>query len=132
MMFIFHENDDLHQPSSTLSSQLEFRSCPGQDNFINCGRFSVGVFLHLLANLEVESNTFNQANVSHLRNLLGCFLHNRSRKVPSFLIRNCFPRLKGTSILTHDGIEVVDGASPTGGADAARMSTTTSASAPGT
>jgi len=131
MMFVFHENEDLHQPSSTLSSQLEFWSCPGQDNFFDCGLFSVGVVLHLLANLEVESNTFNQANVSHLRNLLGCFLHNRSRKVPSSLIRNCFPRLKGTSILGHDGIEEVDGASPTV-ADAARMSTSTSASAPGT
>jgi hypothetical protein len=132
MMFIFHENEDLHQPSSTLSSQLEFRSCPGQDNFIDCGLFSVGVVFHLLANLEVESNTFNQANVSHLRNLLGCSLHNRSRNFPSSLIRNCFPRLnKGANILTQDGIEEVDGASPTG-ADAARMSTTTSASAPGT
>jgi hypothetical protein len=131
MMFVFHENEDLHQPSSTLSSQLEFRSCPGQDNFIDCGLFSVGVVLHLLANLEVESNTFNQANVSHLRNLLGCFLHNRSRKVPSSLIRNCFPRLKGTSILGQDGIEEVDGASPTG-ADAARMRPSTSASASGT
>jgi hypothetical protein len=69
MMFIFRENEDLHQPSSTLSSQLEFLSCPGQDNFINYGLFSVGVVLHLLANLEVESNTFNQANVCHLRNL---------------------------------------------------------------
>jgi hypothetical protein len=81
MMFIFRENEDLHQPSSTFSSQLEFLSCPGQDNFINYGLFSVGVVLHLHANLEVESNTFNQANVCHLRNLLGCFLHNRSRKV---------------------------------------------------
>ena len=47
MMFVFHENKDLHQPSSTL--------------FIDCGLFSVGVVLHLVANLEVESNTFNQA-----------------------------------------------------------------------
>jgi hypothetical protein len=80
MMFIFHENEDLHQPSSTLSSQLQSRSCPGQDNFIACGLFSDGVVLHLLANLEVEPNTFNQANVSHLQNLLGCSLYNRSHQ----------------------------------------------------
>ena len=69
--FIFHENEELHkQPSSsTLSNKVEFRPCPGQANNVDCGLFSVGVVLHLLANLEVESSTFNQANVSHLRNL---------------------------------------------------------------
>ncbi len=115
-----------------MLSQLEFQSCPGQDIFITCGLFSVGVILHLIANLEVESSTFNQANISHLQNLLGCFLHNRSIKVPSSLIRDCFLCLKGTTIVGQDGIEEVDVASPTG-ADTARMSTSTrSASAPGT
>jgi hypothetical protein len=137
MMLIFHNKENLHQPSSTRSSQLDFWSCPGQDNSIDCGLFSVGVVLHLLANLDVESNTFNQANVSHLQNFLACFLHSRSRKLPSSLIHNCSPRLKGTSILGLDGIEEGDGASPTD-ADAARTitststSTSTNASAPGT
>ena len=127
--FIFHENEKLHrQPSSsTLSNKLEFRPCPGQANAVDCGLFSVGVVLHLLANVEIESNTFNQANVSHLRNLLGCFLHNRSKKVPSSLIRNCFPHLKGTSILHQVGIEEVDVTSPT-----TSTAATTSASAGGT
>jgi hypothetical protein len=126
MMFVFHENEEFHQPSSTLSSQLEFWSCPGQDNFIDCGLFSVGVVLHLLAHLEVESNAFKQAIISHLRNLFGCFPQQEQKG------SNCIPCLvKGTSILGQDGIEEVDGASPTG-ADAARLSTSTSASAPGT
>ena len=107
--FIYHDQEDLHQPSTSLLSQLEFCPCPGQTNVIDCGLFSVGVVLHLLARKDVTSDTFKQADVSHLRNLLGCFLHSRKRKIPSSVIRNSFPCLKGTSILDTDGIEEVDG-----------------------
>jgi hypothetical protein len=56
----------------------------------------------------------------------------QEKKVSKFPHPHLLFCLKGTSsILTHDGIDKVDGDSPTG-ADAARMSTTTSASAPET
>ena len=97
-----------------MLSLLEVSPCPQQRNGIDCGLFTIGVVLHLLGKLHVTPKTFKDQHVSHLRKVLGTFLasamtgHKQKKvTIPSALIRDCFPSLKGTTIVGECGVELL-------------------------
>jgi hypothetical protein len=115
--FVLHDRKQLQQPTSHLWSLLEVLPCPQQRNGIDCGLFAVGVVLHLLANVHIDTETFKDHHISNLRKELAAYLSSakghKKRSIPSALVRNCFPCLKGTTIVGECGVEVLNSNSTT-------------------
>ncbi len=91
---------------------IAFHQCPGQYNGINCGLFCIAVVLHLLDFKTVTEDNFN-FNFNHcilLRSKLAAHFNRKNddaNEQTSQVVRDCFPELKGTTILSSYGVEVV-------------------------
>ena len=100
-----------------LNEEVVYYDCPRQRNGIDCGLFAVGVVLHLIEGKAIDSDTFSPKDIHQLRlNLSNHFsqanddlptsdrvLHQQTSRV----VRDCFPQLKGTTILSVHGVEEV-------------------------
>jgi hypothetical protein len=115
--FVHHDQKQLPQPTSHLWSLLEVLPCPEQRNGIDWDLFAVGVVLHLLANVHIDTKTFKDHHISNLRKELAAYLSSakghKKRSIPSALVRNCFPCLKGTMIVGKCSVEVLNSNSTT-------------------
>jgi len=101
----------------TLLELVEFDECPPQTNGHDCGLFAVAVVLHLVEGKEVNSQTLRQSDTTiHRKRLAEVFLSDHrvweSREsfettTVSAIVRNCFPALRGTSIVDIFGVETI-------------------------
>jgi hypothetical protein len=100
-----------------LLELVEFDECPPQTNGHDCGLFAVAVVLHLVEGKEVNSQTFRQLDITILRKRLEeVFLSDHrvwelrelfETTTVSAIVRNCFPALRGTSIVDIFGVETI-------------------------
>jgi hypothetical protein len=97
-----------------LLEVIEFDDCPSQTNGHNCGLFAVAVVLHLVEGKEVNSQTFRQSDITkRWKKLAEVLASNHSvqelsgSKTVSEIICNCFPALRGTSIVDSFGVETI-------------------------
>ena len=82
---------------------FEQLSTPQQSNFHDCSLFMVSVVLHLLSNVDLKADTFNQGHISLLYQTISNIFANASKKknphydslkhMPADVIYNCFPSL---------------------------------------
>jgi Ulp1 family protease len=60
--FVLHKHE--HTPwvhsNAELLKKVSYHECPSQQNSIDCGLFCVGVVLHLMDGINVNSTTFSQ------------------------------------------------------------------------
>ena len=98
-----------HQQIYLLNRMIGFHQCPGQYNDIDCGLFCIAVVLHLLNDKPVTEGTFNFNHCILLRSKLAAHFNrdNGAYEQTSQVVRDCFPQLKGTSILSSYGVKVV-------------------------
>jgi hypothetical protein len=112
--FVLHRDahQHLHRPSIEVFEKVRYHSCPAQRNGIDCGLFCVGIVLHILDRKTVDSNTFTYHNVTELSFKLSTHFtqdDNEPNHQPttSQVVRDCFPKLQGTSIVSEYGVEDV-------------------------
>jgi hypothetical protein len=89
---------------------IGFHQCPGQYNGIDCGLFCIAVVLHLLDFKTVTEDTFNFNHCILLRSKLAAHFNRKNddaNEQTSQVVQDCFPELKGTTILSSYGVEVV-------------------------
>ena len=110
--FVLHD-DELKArrvDNETFLRRLKYAECPAQLNGYDCGLFAVGVVLHLVEGKDVASTTFNQQQISGLRVKLASYFSaalGNELNTASQVVRNCFPQLRGSSILDSTGLEVI-------------------------
>ena len=111
--FVLHkpEHDHLQRTHFEVFEKLGYQECPPQNNGIDCGLFCVGVLLHLLDGKTVARNTFSHKHVAEVRLKLGEHFNGarqtRNNASVSKVIRDCFPKLQGTTIASEYGVEDV-------------------------
>ena len=118
----FFNNFALHKREHTLwvhsnaelLKKVSYHKCPSQLNGIDCGLFCVGVVLHLLDGINVDSTTFSHQDCSPLRLRLSThFLHiihhpdNKDviNQTTCQVVCDSFPLLQGTTIAISYGVE---------------------------
>jgi hypothetical protein len=110
--FVLHkpEHEHLQREYHEVFDKLQYQECPKQINGIDCGLFCVGVTLHILVGETTDRDTFSQEHITELRLKLGA-RHNRTNKTnhqpTSKVVRDCFPSLRGTTILSEHCVEDV-------------------------
>jgi hypothetical protein len=92
-----------------LNNMIGYHQCPGQYNDINCGLFCIAVVLYLLDDKPVTGGTFNFKHCISLRSKLTAHFirNNGANEQTSQIVKDCFPQLKGASILSSYGVKVV-------------------------
>lgn len=124
----------LHQSTSKLIERVQYHECPAQRNGIDCGLFCIGVVLHLLDGKIVNNDTFNHQQCHRLRMKLSThFTHvvhypddrDAIHQQTSQVVRDCFPQLRGTSIVSAYGVEEVHQSTAFGGSTSATTTITT-------
>jgi hypothetical protein len=82
--------------------------------FYPCISFAVAVVLHLVEGKEVNVQTFTQSDITKLRKKLAKVLASNhsvqelaGSKTVSEIVRDCFPALRGTSIVDTFGVETI-------------------------
>jgi hypothetical protein len=112
--FVLHDKNKFNYitpptDDDLLNHMIGFHQCPGQYNDIDCGLFCIAVVLHLLDDKPVTEGTFNFNHCILLRSKLAAHFNrdNGAYEQTSQVVRDCFPQLKGTSILSSYGVEVV-------------------------
>jgi len=115
--FVLHrpEHNHLQRAHYEVLEKLKYQECPQQLNGIDCGLFCVGVVLHILDGKTIDRDAFSKEHVTELRfklgnHFMGC-QHNRSNEPnhepTSKVVRDCFPSLRGTTIVSEYGVEDV-------------------------
>ncbi|KAI2492021.1 hypothetical protein MHU86_22546 [Fragilaria crotonensis] len=115
--FVLHrpEHNHLQRAHYEVLEKLKYQECPQQLNGIDCGLFCVGVVLHILDGKTIDRDAFSKEHVTELRFKLGNHFmgsqHNRSNEPnhepTSKVVRDCFPSLRGTTIVSEYGVEDV-------------------------
>jgi hypothetical protein len=92
-----------------LIDRVHYCDCPIQKNGFDCGLFAVGVVLHLIEGIDVTRETFRQQDITNLRSTLVTVFGGDGADLgtTSQVVRDCFPQLRGSSILDSFGLEVV-------------------------
>jgi hypothetical protein len=111
--FVSHKekHEHLQLLHHEVFKELGYEECPPQNNGIDCGLFCAVVLLHLLDRKTVDRDTFSHHHVTELRfTLAEHFMAARlypSNKPTSKVIRDCFPKLRGTTIASEYGVKDV-------------------------
>ena len=100
--------------NAELLKKVSYHECPSQLNGIDCGLFCVGVVLHLLDGINVNSTTFSHHDCSRLMFRLSThFLHithhpedkDVINQTTCHVVRDSFPLLLGTTTASSYGVE---------------------------
>ena len=109
--FVLYDDNkykSIRRPSTAdLLADICFHHCPSQYNNIDCGLFCVAVVLHVLDEKPITKDTFNFNHCILLRSKLAAHFKHGGAEQTSQVVRDCFPELKGTTILSNYGVEVV-------------------------
>ena len=116
--FVLHKSEHTHwvHSNAELLKKVSYHECPSQLNGIDCGLFCVGVVLHLLDGINVNSTTFSHHDCSRLRFRLSTHFshiiyHPEDKDVINQttcqVVHDSFPLLLGTTIASSYGVEDV-------------------------
>ena len=109
--FILHDKQHKHlrDTDEALIQRVQYGDCPIQENGFDCGLFAVGIILHVIEGKRINTETFKQQHVTNLRSRLATVFAGDSTELgtTSQVVRECFPQLRGSSILDSFGLEVV-------------------------
>ncbi len=109
------KHNHLQRGHHEVFDKLHYQECPHQINGIVCGLFCAGIVLHILVGKTIDRDTFSQEHVTELRSKLGDHFmgagHNQTNKTnhqpTNKVVRDCFPSLRGTTIMSEHGVEDV-------------------------
>ncbi len=92
-----------------LIHMMGYHQCPGHYIDINCGLFCTAVVVHPLDDKPMTEGTFNFNHCILLQSKLAAHFYrvNGAYEQTSQVVQDCFPQLKGTNILSSNGVEVV-------------------------
>ena len=128
--FVLHEKKYhlLHQHHNNVLNRVTYGHCPVQTNGYDCGLFAVIVVLHLVEGTRLNTDTFDQKDISNLRSKLctvfGLNVEHSAElayKTTSEVVRNCFPALRGSSIIDTAGVEMLPPVLPPAAASARKI-----------
>ncbi|KAI2505724.1 hypothetical protein MHU86_8686 [Fragilaria crotonensis] len=104
------EHEHLRLTDEALFKRVEYGECPRQFNGFDCGLFAVGIVLHLVEGKVITMETFTQQDITGLRAKLTAVFGGEGTGLgtTSQVVRACFPKLNGSSILDTFGVEVLD------------------------
>ena len=104
------EHEHLRLTDEALLKRVEYGECPRQLNGFDCGLFAVGIVLHLVEGKVITMETFTQQDITGLRAKLTAVFGGEGTGLgtTSQVVRACFPKLNGSSILDTFGVEVLD------------------------
>ena len=108
--FILHEKkyQRVGQSDTDVLQRAHYKACPLQRNGFDCGIFAVGATLHLAERISLTSKSFSQTHVTKARSELAKTFAKSGALMASSVSRDCFPLLRGRSIVDHAmGFEVI-------------------------
>ena len=108
--FILHEKKHLRvrQSNTDALRQVHYKAGPRQKNNYDCGIFAVASTLHLAERITLTSKSFSQSHVTKARSELAKTYATAGALMTSSLFRDCFPMLRGRSIVDAMGLEVIN------------------------
>jgi hypothetical protein len=128
--FVLHEKKYhiLHQHDKNVLNRVTYGHCPVQTNGYDCGLFAVIVVLHLVERKPLNTDTFDQKDISNLRSKLctvfGLNVEHSAElayRTTSEVVRNCFPALRGSSIINTAGVEMLPPVLPAAASSARKI-----------
>ncbi len=107
--YILHKRKYLYiqESDADLLRHKQYKDSPLQNNGCDCGIFAVGATLHLAERIPLTSRSFLQTHVTKAWSELAKILCSKSAVMESAIFRDCFPLLRGRSIVDASGVEVI-------------------------
>ena len=87
---------------------MQYKACPRQKNGFDYGIFAVASTLHLAERITLTSKSFSQTHVTKARFELAKTYATAGALMTSSVFRDCFPLLRGRSIVDAMGFEVIN------------------------
>ena len=108
--YILHEKKyhSLQQSDPDLLRRVQYKDSPMQNNGCDCGIFAVATTLHLAERIPLTLQSFSQTHVTKARSELAKTLCSKTAVMESAIFRDCFPLLRGRSIVDATGVEVIN------------------------
>jgi len=108
--YILHEKKyhSLQQADTDLIRRVQYKDSPMQNNGYDCGIFAVAATLHLAERIPLTLQSFSQTHVTKARSELAKTLCSKTAVMESAIFRDCFPLLRGRSIVDTMGVEVIN------------------------
>jgi ribosomal protein L32 len=108
--FILHDKKyrSVRQSNTDALQRVHYKACPMQKNGYDCGIFAVASTLHLAERITLTSTSFSQSQVTKARSELAKTYATAGALMTSSVFRDCFPLLRGRTIVDAMGFEVIN------------------------